>query len=57
MARWIPFVPFEERYPPGWLFDPESEKPAMMPIKVPYAETWGAMEGRQGKFLHLLSSR
>jgi D-xylose reductase len=40
----LAFVPFEDRYPPGWFFDPEAENPAMNPIKVPYADTWGAME-------------
>ncbi len=40
----LAFVPFEERYPPEWFFDPQADKPAMKPIKVPYAETWGAME-------------
>lgn len=35
------------RYPPGWFFDPEAENPAMKPIAVPYAETWGAMEELQ----------
>ena len=28
-------------------FDPAAEKPAMKPIAVPYAETWGAMEALQ----------
>jgi diketogulonate reductase-like aldo/keto reductase len=39
------YVPFEERYPPGWFFDPEAESPAMKPVRVPLADTWGAMEG------------
>lgn len=43
----LAFVPFEERYPPEWLFDPAAENPAMKPIKVPYSETWGAMEDLQ----------
>lgn len=38
------FVPFEERYPPGWVFDPQAERPRMHPVRVPIAETWGAME-------------
>jgi D-xylose reductase len=41
----LAYVPFEERYPPGWFFDPEAESPAMKPVRVPLAETWGAMEG------------
>lgn len=40
----LAYVPFEERYPPGWFFDPEAEKPAMKPVAIPYADTWGAME-------------
>ena len=38
------FVPFEERYPPGWVYDPSAAKPRMEPAAVPLAETWGAME-------------
>ena len=40
----LAFVPFEHRYPPEWLHDPNAAQPAMRPIKVPYCETWGAME-------------
>lgn len=36
----LEFVPFEELYPPGWTAGGE----AMNPIKVPYADTWRAME-------------
>ena len=38
------FVPFEERYPPEWLFDPAEENPQIRLAKVPIHETWGAME-------------
>ena len=38
------FVPFEERYPPEWLYDPDADQPAMKLSHVPLAETWGAME-------------
>lgn len=41
----LAFVPFEERYPPGWFFDPDAENPAMKHVDIPYADTWGAMEG------------
>jgi len=41
----LAYVPFEERYPPGWFFDPAAESPAMKPVRVPIADTWGAMEG------------
>jgi len=40
-------VPFDVRYPPEWFFDPAAEKPAMKPVAVPYADTWGAMEELQ----------
>jgi D-xylose reductase len=40
----LAYVPFETRYPPGWFFDPDAEKPAMQLAKVPLADTWGAME-------------
>lgn len=39
------FVPLEQRYPPGWFFDPDAESPAMELDRVPIAETWEAMEG------------
>ena len=41
----LAYVPFEERYPPGWFFDPAAANPAMKPVRVPIADTWGAMEG------------
>lgn len=49
------FVPFEERYPPGWVFDPAAEKPAMRPVDVPALETWRAMEDlvRDGLVRHI----
>lgn len=40
----LAFVPFAERYPPGWFFDPAAAHPAMNPVQVPIADTWGAME-------------
>lgn len=40
----LTFVPFEARYPPEWFHDPQAPSPAMKPIRVPLAETWGAME-------------
>ena len=43
----LAYVPFDVRYPPEWFFDPAAEKPAMNPIAVPYADTWGAMEELQ----------
>ncbi len=38
------YVPMEERYPPGWFFDPSAEGPHMEADPVPICETWGAME-------------
>lgn len=43
----LQFIPFEERYPPGWFYDPNDAQPAMKPTSVPIAETWGAMEELQ----------
>ncbi len=44
----LAYVPFEERYPPGWFHDPSAETPAMKPVRIPLADTWGAMEGLVG---------
>ncbi|QGJ69944.1 4-dihydromethyl-trisporate dehydrogenase [Planctomycetales bacterium 10988] len=38
------FVPFEERYPPEWFYDPHSSNPHMEADNVPILETWQAME-------------
>jgi D-xylose reductase len=38
------YVPFEDRYPPEWLFDPRAPDPRMRFAKVPLSETWMAME-------------
>jgi D-xylose reductase len=40
----LEFVPFETRYPPEWVFDPQAPRPAMHPAKIPLSETWRAME-------------
>lgn len=40
----LEYVPFEVRYPPGWLFEPTALQPGMRAAPVPLAETWGAME-------------
>lgn len=39
-----PFVPFETRYPPEWIYNPASNKPEMLLASVPLQETWRAME-------------
>ena len=39
-----PFVPFETRYPPEWIHDPEANEPEMLLASVPLEETWHAME-------------
>ena len=38
------FVPFEERYPPGWFFDPDAENAGVRSSPVPLIDTWHAME-------------
>jgi len=38
------FVPFDVRYPAGWIHDPAAQSPRMETVRVPLAETWGAME-------------
>jgi D-xylose reductase len=40
----LEFVPFEVRYPPGWLHDPENPARGMKPAAVSRAEVWQAME-------------
>jgi D-xylose reductase len=40
----LAYVPFEERYPPEWLHDPDAAEPRMQPVDVPLHETWRAME-------------
>ncbi len=40
----LAYVPPETRYPPGWVFDPVAPEPCMHPVRVPLADTWGAME-------------
>ena len=39
-----PFIPFETRYPPEWIFDPDASEPKMKVAAVPLHETWQAME-------------
>lgn len=39
------FVPFADRYPPGWFADPARPGAGMTPARVPLADTWRAMEG------------
>ena len=38
------FVPFEERYPPEWFFDPSANSPKIESVPIPIRETWEAME-------------
>jgi D-xylose reductase len=40
----LAYVPIEERYPPGWIFDPAAAQPRMVPEPTRISETWGAME-------------
>ena len=39
------FVPFEHRYPPEWIFDPNAVDPKIEYVPVSMQETWQAMEG------------
>lgn len=48
------FVPFEKRYPPEWIYDPDSANPEerkMILADIPVSETWGAMESLKDKGL------
>jgi len=39
-----PYVPFEDRYPAGWLLEPDDPQAAMQVTHVPLIDTWRAME-------------
>jgi D-xylose reductase len=39
----LAFVPFDQRYPPGWFHDPDAENPQMKEVRVAILETWQAM--------------
>ncbi len=38
------YIPMEERYPPGWFFEPAADNPHMAADNVPICETWRALE-------------
>ena len=40
----LAFVPFDVRYPPEWVHDPDADPPRMEPVRVPLERTWHAME-------------
>lgn len=40
----LEFVPFETRYPPEWIHDPDADIPMMKPAAIPLQDTWRAME-------------
>lgn len=44
----LKYVPIEERYPPGWFFDPDAAEPKMETDSVPILETWREMEKLHG---------
>ena len=50
----LKFVPFEERYPPEWFYDPNIPEPAMVPARVPLSSasyplsTWTPPAGQFG---------
>jgi len=47
----LAYVPFDERYPAGWFYQPEDDNPAMKSAKVPLIDTWKAMEDLHDKGL------
>jgi D-xylose reductase len=51
----LAFVPFEERYPPGWFHDPDAADPRMRFARAPVHETWAALEDlvRSGLVRHI----
>ncbi len=40
----LEYVSPENRYPAGWVDDPDATSPSMSPTVVPFQETWQAME-------------
>ena len=40
----LEFVPFETRYPPEWVHDPDDDIPMVKSAAVPLQDTWRAME-------------
>ena len=51
----LEFVPFEKRYPPEWIHNPDNALASMKPARVPLGETWRAMEALKtsGKATHI----
>lgn len=45
------YVPFETRYPPEWIYDPQSLNPCLEMNYVPIYKTWRAMENLCNKGL------
>lgn len=40
----LKYVPFEKRYPPEWVHDPDTENTLVLDNDAPLAETWRALE-------------
>ncbi|WP_199590090.1 aldo/keto reductase [Bremerella cremea] len=40
----LKFVPFADRYPPEWFYDPSAKEPGLVSEPIPIRETWEAME-------------
>lgn len=40
----LQYVPIETRYPPEWIYDPQSDNPRAIRAHVPLYQTWKAME-------------
>ena len=47
----LQYVPFDQRYPAGWFFDPNSPSPRLEYDPVPIIDTWRAMEDLVNKGL------
>ena len=46
-----PYVDFDDRYPPEWVFDTDADEPSMVIGPVPLQDTWQAMEALVDKKL------
>ena len=44
----LAYVPFDVRYPPEWVHDPQADPPRMELARVPLERTWHAVEALKG---------
>jgi D-xylose reductase len=47
----LKYVPFEQRYPAGWFYEPNSPAPCLVYDPIPIIDTWRAMEDLVNKGL------